>query len=485
MSQLLPLSRAARLLGVTRGALQQRIKEGELPSSDGMVSVEDLLVAYPDTQLDTDPFLERLNTIKEESFARRVRERMLPDKEVLAARLYEQSRELADVRTHLQRYHSLVVRMQERLRSMEQTEAASLPAVTALEDWLNSQLEQVLDTEPPNPLAVMDDYMRVVSAHVVLRPSGHDFFVEGADTILEAGLRAGLALNYGCANGNCGLCKARIVSGQTQKVRHHDYVLSEAEKNQGYCLLCSHTPVTDLVVEALEASGPADIPLQEISARVKEVQPLSDKVMRLHLQTPRTNRLRFLAGQSVALSVGDAVADHGVASCPCDNRNLEFFIRNVPGDELAAHVFGGLKSGDTVTVQGPVGNFVMHDESPRPLLFLACDDGFSPIKSLIEHAMALDTGEPMHLCWVASEPGGHYLQNLCRSWADALDNFSYTPLVAEHGYGPALQVFAQEFPTASEGFDVYIAGPQAFVEQAQAWLSQRALPKAPVVCAVV
>jgi CDP-4-dehydro-6-deoxyglucose reductase len=476
MPQLLALSRAARLLGVTRGALQQRIKDGELRSSDGMVSVADLLTAYPDTQFDHDPFLERLDTIKEESFARRVRERLLPDKEVLAARLYEQSRELADVRTHLQRYHSLVVRTQERLRGMQQTE---------LEDWLNGQLEQVLDTEPPNPLAVMDDYMRVVSAHVVLRPSGHEFFVEGADTILEAGLRAGLALNYGCANGNCGLCKARIVSGQTQKVRHHDYVLSEAEKNMGYALLCSHTPVTDIVVEALEASGPADIPLQEINARVKEVQPLSETAMRLHLQTPRTNRLRFLAGQSVALSIDEAQAEHGVASCPCDNRNLEFFIRNVAGDEFAARVFGGLKSGDTVTVQGPVGNFVMSDESPRPLLFLACDDGFAPIKSLIEHAMALDTGEAMHLCWIASEPGGHYLQNLCRSWADALDNFRYTPLVAEDGFGSVVQALAEDFPDAAGGLDVYVAGPGAFVAEARGWLSQLGLPEAQVVWVAV
>jgi CDP-4-dehydro-6-deoxyglucose reductase len=253
----------------------------------------------------------------------------------------------------------------------------------------------------------------------------------------------------------------------------------------GYALLCSHTPVTDVVVEALEASGPADIPLQEIPARVKEVQPLSDHVMRLHLQTPRTNRLRFLAGQRVALSVDEAQGEYGVASCPCDNRNLEFYIRNAPGDEFAARLFGGLKSGETVTVEGPMGDFVMRDESPRPLLFLACDDGFAPIKSLIEHAMALDTGAPMHLYWIASEPGGHYLQNLCRSWADALDNFDYTPLIAEQGFAPAVQVLAQDFPDVAGGFDVYIAGPEAFVAEARAWLSQRGLPEAQVVLAVV
>ena len=42
----------------------------------------------------------------------------------------------------------------------------------------------------------------------------------------------------------------------------------------------------------------------------------------LHLQTPRTNRLRFLAGQSVTLFGGagdnDAQALYPIASCPCD-----------------------------------------------------------------------------------------------------------------------------------------------------------------------
>ena len=39
MSQWLTLSRAAHLLGISRVALQKRIREGDLPSFDGMVTV--------------------------------------------------------------------------------------------------------------------------------------------------------------------------------------------------------------------------------------------------------------------------------------------------------------------------------------------------------------------------------------------------------------------------------------------------------------
>lgn len=324
--------------------------------------------------------------------------------------------------------------------------------------------------------------------NVLLQPSQHTFLVNGADSLLEAGLRVGLAMNYGCSSGNCGLCKARIVSGQVEKIRHQDYVVSGAEKNQGYVLLCSHTAASDLVIEVQEASHANEIQLQEIDARVKEIKPLTDKVMLLHLQTPRTNRLRFLAGQSVALSIGDDASDYAIASCPCDDRNLQFHIRDVPGNAFAARVFNVLRAGDTVNVYGPVGEFVLQPESTRPLLMLACNSGFAPLKSLIEHAMSLERAESLHLYWLATVQGGHYMANWCRAWGDALDNFHYHELNADSLQEPNLvQMLARvmtDHPTLSP-FDVYVAGPTIFVTKMHAALLQMGVPAAQLVSAVI
>ena len=143
-----------------------------------------------------------------------------------------------------------------------------------------------------------------MAAHITVLPSGNDFFIDGPDTILEAALRAGVPLNYGCSGGNCGLCKARLISGQIKKTRFHDYVLTEADKRDGLILMCSNTAVTDLVIEAAVAGGVQDIPFQQIPATVKLITQLTPEMALLHLQTPRTNRLRFLAGQSVSLILG-------------------------------------------------------------------------------------------------------------------------------------------------------------------------------------
>jgi len=235
--------------------------------------------------------------------------------------------------------------------------------------------------------------------------------------------------------------------------------------------------VSDIEVEAHEIGGARDIPAQQIAARVKNLEPLGEDMMLLHLQTPRTRRLQFLAGQSVRLEVGNGTeADYPISSCPCDERNLQFHIRRAAGDRFTDYVFRKLKGGDIVSLAGPKGEFTLNEESPRPLILLACGTGFAPIKGLIEHAMARDTAESMHLYWVAGADG-HYLNNLCRAWADALDNFHYRPLVAgPKGFVPALQQIAGEHPDLA-AFDVYAAGPAPFLTAAGKFLRDRRFPQ--------
>jgi CDP-4-dehydro-6-deoxyglucose reductase len=485
MSQLLTLTRAARLVGVSRGALQKRIKTGELATFEGMVSLEDLLRAYPDAEayVAADSMLERLERIKDDALGKFAAHMALPDAEVLAARATALSRELAKTTSRLEQYLTLLEELSQRLEWLSQTGEDELrSAVSEVRAWLGRELEQLSQTaDTPRPLLVKDTILRVMAASVRVLPSDHEFFLEGNDSILEAALRSGLALNYGCSNGNCGLCKARIVSGEVKKIRPHDYSLSAAEKAQGHALLCANTAITDLVIEAIEARGVDDIPLQEIDTRVKKLERLNDEIAILNLQTPRSKRLRFLAGQHASLGLTDgAAATYPIASCPCDDRNLQFHIHRLDDNAFSDHVFGRMKGADTVNIRGPQGAFVLQEESLRPIILIAHETGFAPIKSLIEHAMALDTAEHMHLYWLAQRSKGHYLDNLCRSWADALDNFDYTPLVISALSRASERLLAHMLNNHCElgEHDVYIAGPETLTNEAEFLLLDHGLPSA-------
>ncbi len=476
MAHQVSIWRAAQLVGVARGVLQQHMREGALVLNDGLVSTADLLRLYPGAKLEESGLLERVAQIRDEAFGKRVRERLLPSQEVLAQRLFAQSQELADLRKHLQRYHGLVISLQHSTRQ----QVAKHPKDAAwlmLEQQVTQGLAQALATESVDLLEVMDDMLKVMTAQVKVRPSGHEFSVEGHATLLQSGLQSGLKLNYGCANGSCGMCKVRVISGEVAKTQHFDYPLSEAEKAQGYILMCSHTAASsELTLEMLEANGPQDIPEQHIVAHVRAVTQQAPNTRLLHLQTPRTHRLRFLAGQSVSLgwttpTQGDVHATYPLASCPCDDRNLLFFVSRDESDTLAQHLFAGdIKPGAAINVLGPIGEFVLA-EGHRPLVFAACDGGFSPIKSLIEHALSLDAAPSLSLFWLATRSDGHFFSNQCRAWSEALDQFEYE-LVSNPDAALGAKQIADAMRSDLFGVDCdfYLAGPPDFVSALHAEL---------------
>ena len=63
MAKRISLSRAARLVGVKRGVLQQQIRAGELQTFEGEIVLADLLQAYPNAQIEDSSMLERVEQI--------------------------------------------------------------------------------------------------------------------------------------------------------------------------------------------------------------------------------------------------------------------------------------------------------------------------------------------------------------------------------------------------------------------------------------
>lgn len=461
MAHYLPVSRVARLVGQSRSAIQRLIHDGQLATFDGMVDMNELLRVFPNVQWEDDGEYKRVEEIKAKAFGKRVFERSLPDKAVLAERLFELGREFAAAKSLLLHYDGVFRFLGDKLDDVADSGgAATVDAVAAVKHWLKRELEAAPgEAERAEALLAQESVMRIMSATVTVQPSGHEFFVEGNDTILEAALRAGVPLNYGCSNGNCGECKARLLSGEVRKSHPHDYVLKEAEKAGNTILMCSYTAVSDVVIET-SVAGAEDIPRQTITTKVKWVEPMNEQMVALHLTTPRSQRLRFLAGQRVTLGSGDAEAEYYVASCPCDDRQITLHIRR-DNRPFSRRVFEELGKEDPVTLSGPAGRFVFSLESRRPVIFVAWEDAFAPIKSLIQHAMSLELNEHMHLYWVA-DGVGHYRDNLCRSWADAYDNFSYVPLAPEGDMAALAERILAAHGDLSQ-VDIYAAGPADMV----------------------
>jgi CDP-4-dehydro-6-deoxyglucose reductase len=315
-----------------------------------------------------------------------------------------------------------------------------------------------------------------MSYKITVRPSGHTFEAEPSETLLQAGLRAGLNLGHSCANGSCGDCRARLLAGEISPLNHYDYRFSELEKQQGWFLMCSCRALNNVEIEAHESGSATDIPEQHIHARVSRVERLQDEVVQLTVRAPRSGGLRFLAGQGVTLSFkGMRLKTLPIASCPCDSMQLRFHVRRRDDDPFSEFVFGDLRKGREVMLHGPSGNFTLDEESTRPLVFVAWESGFAPVSSLIDHAIQKDENRSIDLYWLSAIPRGHYLSNYCRAWRDVLDDFRYHSIDLDPVGDERLERVVERIVrvhTTLQDSDFYLALPEASLGAARACLQR-------------
>jgi ring-1,2-phenylacetyl-CoA epoxidase subunit PaaE len=65
-------------------------------------------------------------------------------------------------------------------------------------------------------------------------------------SVLDVGLKAGLALPYACKGGVCCTCRAKVLEGEVKMEKN--YTLEQHEIDDGYVLTCQCHPVSDRIV---------------------------------------------------------------------------------------------------------------------------------------------------------------------------------------------------------------------------------------------
>ncbi|MFP5381418.1 MAG: CDP-6-deoxy-delta-3,4-glucoseen reductase [Gammaproteobacteria bacterium] len=321
---------------------------------------------------------------------------------------------------------------------------------------------------------------------VTIKPSGHQFSVNADETILEAALREGFALPYGCRNGACGACKGTVLAGT---VDHGDYqanMLKDEEKARGRTLFCRARPMSDLVIEAKEIGASRDIVVKTLPCRVEQMEKRADDVMIVKIKLPANERLQFLAGQYVDFQLKDGKSrSYSLANPPHDDALLELHIRHVPGGLFTEQVFSTLKVRDILRLKGPLGSFFIREDSDKPMIFVAGGTGFAPIKGMLEHAFAAHTDRQMVLYWGARARKDLYMAELPQRWAAEHPNFSFVPVLSNpapedawqgrtgHVHAAVLADFAD-----LAGYQVYACGAPVMVDSArEAFTTTRSLPE--------
>jgi NAD(P)H-flavin reductase/ferredoxin len=243
---------------------------------------------------------------------------------------------------------------------------------------------------------------------VRLEPTGTTFGVRPGEAILNAALRQGHALRYGCRHGNCSTCKYRLLEGEVDFGPASVYSLSETEREQGWALLCCAEPLEDVVVEHEVVHDDRARPLlvpQERAAAVTVARPLAGALWDLRIRLDRP--LNFYAGQFVELGVGGQPGtwrSYSIASSPSQADELEFVIKKVPNGAFSGSLRERL-AGTTLSVRGPYGHGYLR-AGPNTVLLVAVGSGIAPVRSILRQAAESGDARSFILAYGARDEAG-------------------------------------------------------------------------------
>ena len=309
-----------------------------------------------------------------------------------------------------------------------------------------------------------------MSHSVTIAGSGETFVVGPGESVLAAALSQNLNLAHDCKSGTCGTCRVRLLEGAViYREEPMGHLPEEAEA--GYALACQARPETDLVIEA-EVQPPLAAAPARHRAVVAGIRRFSPDVTHLTLELPEFDGFSYLPGQHVSILMEDGrPRSFSMASAPNGNR-FDLHIRRIPGGAFTDGRLPGLREGEGLEVELPLGSFFLRQQDFRPLLMVATGTGLAPIKSILESLMDDPDCPPSVLYWGSREPHGLYLHDDIATWRARLPDFEYRPVLSRPGSGwEGRQGYVQDAVIAEiedlSEYAIYLCGSPTMVASAK------------------
>jgi len=322
--------------------------------------------------------------------------------------------------------------------------------------------------------------------HVVrLHPGGERFEVLDDESVLAAGLRAGLHLPHSCRGGSCGACEAKILAGELYYPNGFPPGLTAPEARAGRALLCQARARSDLVLEARALAVPEEVRIRRLPCRVESREHLCHDVMRLVVKLPSLEPFAFLAGQYVDFLLEDGRRrSYSMANPPHESERLELHVRRVAGGDFTAQVFDQLGERTLLRLEGPLGGFWLREDSERPIIMVAGGTGFAPVKSMLRHLAHRGARRTVHFFWGVRRPRDLYEGAVVARWMRECDWLRFTPVMSEaipeDGWrgrrGWVHDAVLEDYPSLA-AVDVYAAGPPPMIAVIQELFPAHGLPQ--------
>ncbi len=307
--------------------------------------------------------------------------------------------------------------------------------------------------------------------------------VDPGQTVADASYRQRINIPLDCRDGACGTCKALCESGSYDGGTYVEDALTADEAEQGYCLPCSMSPTSDLVLQIASTSAVAKTQVGEFEATVTGIDRLTPSTVGLRLRADERERLAFLPGQYVNIAVPgtgddgapDAERSYSFASHP-DDEELEFLVKLIPeGGAMSTWLAERARVGERVRFRGPLGSFFLR-EAKRPVLLVAGGTGLAPMLSMLRSITTRDPGRTVELLYGVSNDEDVTKLDVLEGFRDTLGAFDFHHVVSSPASSAPQRGHVTDILRTSQlhGGDVavYLCGPPPMIDGFRAELDR-------------
>ena len=310
---------------------------------------------------------------------------------------------------------------------------------------------------------------------LTIEPLSHAVEVQENQTLLDAALRNGVYLPHACLHGLCGTCKVQVLEGEVDIGNASPFALMDFEREEGKCLACVATALSDLVIEAdIDEEPDAEMhPMQDFEGKVTALVDLTPTAKGVFIELDGDG-IDFQAGQYINLHVPGVELPRAfsLANKPSDKHRLELNIRHVAGGQATEYIHNNLKVGDKLKLNGPYGRFFVRRSAPEKLLFLAGGTGLSSPKSMILDLLEKNESREITLVYGARNRAELYDDVLFQDLVATHANFTYVPTLSqpnesdnwlgETGY--VHDVATKHFGGDFRNHKAYMCGPPVMID---------------------
>lgn len=309
-------------------------------------------------------------------------------------------------------------------------------------------------------------------SRIRLLPSGREVECPDGETVLSALEKAGYALPNNCRAGACGECKVKVTSGQFDQGMVLDMALSQAERKDGFGLMCMAKPLSEL----LEIEWGTD------DAKPKLFPPRENMLFVVVDKFPRTPRItefvlkpvgkpmRFWPGQYLVLgdeSRGAPPRCYSIANAPKPDGEINLHITRVDDGATSRWLHDSVQVGDFIKVSGAYGTFIGDPSVDTPVLCLAAGSGLAPIMSLADAALRRGYNQPVTLVFSGKTKEDIYCQGSMALWQARNRRFRFVPTLTQEKHDGLMGRIPAVLPGLFQDLSnhsIFIAGSPDFVE---------------------